>query len=138
MSTVVSSLAVFSLCVGLLAPPFQARPLAPAREDVVATIKEAVRLLDAREYKTVLFEFFPPDFVKMKQSTSAAATEEWLAMFSTMSVGFILPKLRASVSVTPTLDDMKTKATFRFKTHEGTGSLLMVKVDRYWYIEPYQ
>lgn len=137
MPTLVSSLSVFALCVGLLAPPFQARPLTPTREDVVATVKEAVRLLDAREYKTVLFEFFPPDFVK-KQSTSPAAIEQWLEMFSSQSVGFILPKLRASMSLTPTFDDAKVKATFRFKTYEGTGRLLMVKVDRFWYIEPYQ
>lgn len=137
MSTFVSSLSVFALCVGLLAPPFQARPLAPAREDVVATIKEAVRLLDAREYKTVLFEFFPPDSVKT-WATSPASIEQRLEIFSTLSVGFILPKLRASISLTPTFDDAKTKATFRFKTHEGSGRLLMVKVDRYWYIEPNQ
>lgn len=137
MSTVVSFVYASTLCISLILGPVQERRLPASREDVSATVKEAVRLLDSREYKTVLVDFFPPEFVK-KQSTSPAATEKWLEVFSSKSVAFILPKLRSSMSVRPTFDKAGTKAVFRFKTHEGTASLIMVKVGLYWYIEPYQ
>jgi hypothetical protein len=137
MLTLVSPLAVSVLSVGLLVPSFQARPLTPVREDVSATVKDAVRVLDAKEYKTFLLEFFPPDFVK-KELTSPAVIEQRLTTFSTHSLGFILPKLRAAMSVAPTFDAQKTKATFRFNLHEGPTTVTMLKVGRFWYLDPYQ
>lgn len=137
MSTLMSSLSVIALSASLLIGSFQAKPqISPTRRDVNATVKEAVRLLDAQEYKTVLFEFFPPDFVKQQRALPPGEVEAWYTVFSTQSVRYLLPKLRASISIAPTVDDAKGTAIFRFQGPEGPQRLYMLKVDGYWYIDP--
>lgn len=134
MPTVLSSLA---LCLSMFFNPLQVASRPSPRENVGTAILEAIRLLESKDYKTFLMEFIPPDVVKAR-TASPAALNEWVEGFAAHSVGFLLPRLKEASKLTPTYDGQKTTATFQLKDYDGTKWFKMVKIDRYWYVEPNQ
>src|SRR5687768_7200574 len=133
ISAVVPSLV---LCLALAAP-FQVVSNPSAREKAETAILEALRLLEAKGYQKFLLEFMPPEMVKTK-TKSSAALDEWVQYFTTYGLGFTLPRIKEASKTTPKYDESKTTATFPLKDYDGTKWFKMIKIGRYWYVEPYQ
>jgi hypothetical protein len=138
ISTVLSSLA---LSLTIFAVPQQVTSTPSPRENVETTVEEAIRLLESKDYRTFLVEFFPPEWVKAKTG-EPGGLNAWVDVFLAHSVGFLLPMLKGATTVAPAYDEAKTTAIFHLKMQEGTESFTrafkMVKIGRYWYIEPKQ
>jgi hypothetical protein len=119
----------------------QATPKPSPRENVESTVVEGLRLLESKDYRTFLQEYFPPDWVKAKMA-EPGGLNAWVDGWVANSLGNVQRHLKQASTVKPTYDEAKTTAIFRLTIQEGKESFVknykMVKVGRYWYIEPRQ
>ncbi|HXT71038.1 MAG TPA: hypothetical protein VN700_14850 [Vicinamibacterales bacterium] len=69
---------------------------------------------------------------------SILPSKEWVDYFATHGVVFTLPRMKEASKVTPKYDDAKTAATFPLKEYDGTKWSKMIKIGRYWHVEPKQ
>jgi len=138
ISTVLPSLA---LCLNMFAVPLQVTPKPSPRENVETTVVEALRVLESKDYRTFLQEFFPPESVK-DMLAQFGGIDAWVDTFVAHSLGNVLQHLKQARTVKPTYDEAKTTAFFLLTIQDGTATFTknykMVKVGRYWYIEPRQ
>jgi hypothetical protein len=138
ISTVLPSLA---LCLSMFAVPLQVTPKPSPRENVETTVVEALRLLQSKDYRTFLQKYFPPEWVKAKMA-EPGGLNAWVDGWAANSLGNVLGHLKQASTLKPTYDEAKTTAIFRLTIQEGTASFTkdfkMVKIGRYWYIEPRQ
>jgi hypothetical protein len=125
------------LSLSILAVPVQVVSKPPLRENAEASLREALRLIEAKDYRTFLLEFMPPEFVKTR-TKSAAALDEWVEYFAKQGVVYTLPKIKEASKVTPTYDEAKTTATFPLKEYDGTKWYKLLKIGKYWYVDPMQ
>src|SRR5688572_17168819 len=105
------------LSLSILAVPVQVVSKPPLRENAEASLREALRLIEGKDYRTFLLEFMPPEFVKTR-TKSAAALDEWVEYFAKQGVVYTLPKIKEASKVTPTYDEAKTTATFPLKEYD--------------------
>jgi hypothetical protein len=134
ISTVLPSL-VLSLTV--LASPLQVVSKPSLRENAETALREALRLIEAKDYRTFLLQFMPPEMVKTK-TKSEAALNEWIEYFATHGVVYTLPKIKEAIRVSPKYDDAKATATFPLKENDGTKWFKLIKIGRNWYVDPWQ
>ena len=106
MSVLLTSLA---LCLNLVAPPQAAAKPGP-RENVETAVVEAIRLLEAKDYKTFLPQFVPPDDYKVMVPTPEAL-DTTAERFGPRSERLLIA-LREASTLKPTFDAAKTSATY--------------------------
>jgi hypothetical protein len=138
IATVLPTLAI---CLGILAIPAQQTPKPSPRENVETTVVEALRVLESKDYRTFLQSYFPPEWVKAKLA-EPGGLNAWVDVFVAHSLGNVLQHLKQASTLKPTYNEAKTLAIFPLTIQDGTASFTknykMVKVGRYWYIEPRQ
>jgi len=125
------------LCLTVVVAPLQVTSKPPTREKAETAILDALRLIESKDYRTFLLEFMPPELVKTK-AKSVAALDEWVEYFATHGVVYTLPKIKEASRVAPTYDEAKATATFPLKDYDGTKWYKMIKIGRYWYVDPLQ
>jgi len=126
----VSALIVFVLASGSL---LSAETTADPREKLDTAITEAIRLLEAKEYATVLQEYF---YMGDLQNDTTVSFDEILRIFANKKASRLLKALKATKSLTPVMEDKGKKATFKFKEPiERAKSITFIKIDKFWYIQ---
>ena len=118
------------LLMALLFPQAGSKPT--DRTDINTTIADAIRVLEAKDYRTFLVTFLPPDLVKARGGSPEALTK-WLDDFSPRG-----PKLLAAFKYAskqkPVYDQAKTTATFPLKIEGAPPTLRMVRIGQTWYL----
>jgi len=107
---------------------------ADPRENVETAVPEAIRLLEAKEYKDFLKAFVPR--ANFEKITQRKTIDEFAEDFGKSKSGDLLKVLQAIKDRTPTYNDTRTKATYQFEL-EGIAkkSISFGKTGNYWYIE---
>ncbi|QDT53476.1 hypothetical protein Pan44_14930 [Caulifigura coniformis] len=107
---------------------------ADPRESVETAVPEAIRLLEAKEYKEFLKAFVPPE--TFEKITQRKTIDEFSEDFGKSKSGDLLKVLRAIKDQSPTYNDSRTKATYQFEL-EGISkkSISFGKIGNVWYIE---
>lgn len=104
------------------------------RTKVDTAVAEAVRLLEAKDYATLLKKFVPPD--ELKRITENASIEEFATKFGETKAPRMLKAMKAAKGIEPTLSDDGSKATIKFKEPiDGKEKIEFIKVDKLWYIK---
>ena len=138
ISTVLPAVA---FCLSTFAAPLQVTPKPSPRENVETTVVEGLRLLESKDYRTFLQEYFPPEWVKAKMA-EPGGLNAWVEGWVANSLGNVQRHLKQASTAKPTYDEAKTTAIFRLTFQDGKESFVknykMVKVGLYWYIEPRQ
>jgi hypothetical protein len=127
-------LIVMSVIAPFVVMPIFADDVKPdPRENLNTAIPEAIRLLEAKEYKVFLKSFvIPEDF---KRITATKSLEEFAKVFGERNGLKLLKVCKVIKDVKPTLDDTGTKATFAINQEiAGKKSITFVKVEKHWYI----
>jgi hypothetical protein len=104
------------------------------REKVDTAIAEAVRLIEAKEYATLLKKFVPPD--ELKKITEIVNLDEFAKKFGDGKAPRLLKALKATKGIEPTMSDNGSKATIKFKESiDGKDKIEFIKVGKHWYIK---
>jgi hypothetical protein len=104
------------------------------RAKVETAVAEAVRLIEAKEYATLLKKFVPPD--EYKRVTENVSIDEFAKKFGESKAPRMLKALKAAQGVKPTMNDDGSKATIEFKEPvEGKDKIEFIKIDKLWYIK---
>lgn len=119
---------VLGLC---LLGPASAQEKADPREKLDTAIAEAIRLLEAKDYETLLKNFVPPD--ELKRITERKSFDEFVKEFSKGKAATLLEVLKWAKDKKPTLDKDGRRADFG-PYKEGSKSFKMYKIGDYWYI----
>jgi hypothetical protein len=106
-----------------------ADPKTNPREKLDTAIKEAIRLLEAKEYAAFLEQFMVPD--ELKEITRKKPLDEFAKEFAERKAGDMLKVLKSLDGLKPTLDESGTTATF---DPPGAMKLKWVLIDKSWYI----
>jgi hypothetical protein len=111
-----------------------AEPKADPRQKLETAIPEAIRLLEAKEYETLLKTYIPPD--ELKKINEEGALPKILKGFEADKAIDLLRILKEIKDQKPTLDANGMKATFKLKETEKTGrdTITFVLIDKLWYI----
>ena len=126
-----AALAVWFLSVAATAAP---APKANPREKLETAITEAIRLLEAKEYATVLKNFVTPD--DLKAITEKIPLDELAKQFGEGKADRLLKVLKSIEDVKPTFDKEGKTATFKLKAEaDGKKTISWVKIGKYWYIQ---
>ena len=130
MSLVIASV-VFGLSIFIA--PSQATPPSP-REHPDTAIAEAIRLLEAKDYKTFVSQFVPPDQLKARAG-SPEAFNTFVERFAERA-DRLLAAFKYIRTQKPTYDQAKTTATFQLdgQADAPSTSLTFVKIGQYWYL----
>jgi hypothetical protein len=137
----ISVLPSLALCLSVFTAPVQVTPKPSPRENVETTVVEGLRLLESKDYRRFLQEYFPPEWVKAKMA-EPGGLNAWVDVFVAHSLGNVLQHLKQASTIKPIYDEAKTTAIFTLTIQDGNESFVknyrMVKIGRYWYIEPRQ
>jgi hypothetical protein len=126
-----AALAVWFLTVAGTAAP---APKADPREKLETAITEAIRLLEAKDYATVLKHCLTPD--DLKAITEKIPLDEFAKQFGEGKADRLLKVLKSIEDVKPTLDKEGKTATFKLKEEaDGKKTISWVKIGKYWYIQ---
>ncbi len=126
-------LAIVVLCLNVFAALPQRAAKPGPREMPETAVREAVRLLEAKDYEAFLTQYLPPDQLKSRAGTPEALKA--MAQDFSTRVDRILPMLKAASTQKPAYDEAKTTATFEVIDASGAPSpLRLLKIGRYWYI----
>lgn len=117
---------------------FAALVAAPAKVDprkkLETAIPEAIRLLEAKEYKTFLKMFVAPD--DFKKLTKEVSLDEFAQKFGKNKSDDLLRVLKSVKGKEPAFDSEKRKATFKIEIKDAPKkSISFVKIDNLWYIQ---
>ncbi len=127
-------LLISSLVFSFVTPVVAQDVKAESRETLETLIPEGIRILEAKEYKTFVEIFVPPD--ELKKITEGTSLEEFAKTFGERKAPRLLEILKEIKGTKPSLDDNGTKATFVLKEEkDGKKAITFVKVDKYWYIQ---
>jgi hypothetical protein len=103
------------------------------RENAETAVVEAIRLLEGKDYATLLSQFIPPDNLKM-----IAGTPESFATFVREFPPrgeILLAALRDARKQKAVYDESMTTATFSLTASIGGQSALkMLKIGQFWYL----
>ena len=104
------------------------------RQDLGKLVPEAVRLLEAKEYATVLETLMPPD--EFKKITAQMPLAEFATKFGERNAASLLSALKALKDKKPKLSDDGGKATFDLPEISGVPRKDMVfsKIEGRWYL----
>jgi len=115
-------------------------PVAEPRANLDTTIAEATRLLEAKDFVTLLKEFAPPE--AMDHLPQGMTLDQMAQMMQAdpradVEMQNMLDALRSSQSQTPTMSDNDNTATYEATLPDGsTKSVVLKKADTgLWYIE---
>jgi hypothetical protein len=130
---IATRLSFAALAVGFAAAVTAADPRPDPREKLETAIPEAIRLLEAREYRTFIEQFAVPD--ELKQVLGQGTIEELTRSFAKENAQLALRVMKQIVGARPTLEADGTRATFELKEAvEGKKSITFVKIGKYWYL----
>ena len=118
------------LIVALVASVARADEADP-REKLDTAIPEAIRLLEAKDYATLLKEFVLPD--DFKKITANVKLEDFAKQFGEDKAADALKALKSLKDKKPEMSADGTKATFKLDDPQSKPMVWM-KVDKYWYI----
>lgn len=121
-----------ALCV--LHSPLHAEDKPDPRENLDTTIAEMTRLLEKKDYETLLRKFVAPR--DLEQITTKLPFPDFAKSFGENKTATLLKVLAAVKETTPTLSDDKSLATFKLKEEiDGKRDIKFQKVDKFWYIK---
>ena len=123
-----------ALAVLLLAAPAFAVD-ATDRQSLEKAVPYAISLLEAKNYKTFLETFMPPE--ELKEATSEMTIDEMARGFARRSKGAdMLKALKMIKGMKPTLEEKGTVAIFQLPGDgvKGNKEFKFVRVGKNWYI----
>ena len=107
---------------------------ADPRESLETAIPEAIRLLEAKDYRSLLKAFVAPE--DLKKFSERGGFEDFVTKFSSRKAPSLLATLNSIKGIKPTLKDEDRTAVFEFKEPiQGKTSITFVKIDKYWYLQ---
>jgi ActR/RegA family two-component response regulator len=128
-------------------PPAAQAPAAPAsvapqaaaqpdpREKPETAIAEWIRLLEAKDYKSFVQEFTPPEALALLLSMSKMTIEDLAKDIGEKSSADVLQALKAAKDVKPEMSADGQKATFKLKEPvDGHDSFSLVRIEKFWYM----
>jgi len=101
------------------------------REKLESAIPEMIRLLETKEYTTLLKNYAPPEV--LKAITGKTSLEEVAKEFGEGKAEKLLTVLKSIKEMKPTLDADGKKATYEGLKGEKS-KIVFLKIDKYWYI----
>lgn len=101
------------------------------REKVETSIAEAIRLLEAKEFETLINNFLPPD--ELSSLTSQVSMAQIIAIYEQRAPQH-LKALKEAQKAMPTYDGDGLVATFKLaKPINGQDAVVFKKIDKFWY-----
>jgi len=123
----------FALLTTSFAPLLAEDPQVNPREKLATALPEMIRQLEAKEYKSFVEQFAPPQVVK--GITAEKPIDDFAKDFGKELAGDLLKALQAVKDAKPEMSDEGKKATFPLKDAiAGKKSLIFTKIEKYWYI----
>ena len=101
------------------------------REKLETALPEAIRLLEAKDYATLLKEFVAPD--DFKHITENQTLEQFAKEFGDDKAAGVLKDLKSIKDKQPELSADGNKATFA-REDPNAKPIVWLKIDKYWYI----
>jgi hypothetical protein len=115
----------------MVADQVKAADAADPREKLETAVPEVIRLLEAKEYATMLKEFVSPD--ALKKITAEVSFDELVQRFSAGKADDLLKTLKSIQGRKPEMSADGSKATFAREDPKARPVVFM-KTDKYWYI----
>ena len=125
-----ATLAIISVTT-IFAVSLRADAAGDPREKLETALPEAIRLLEAKDYATLLKEFVAPD--DFKHITENQSLEQFAKEFGEDKAAGVLKDLKSIKDKTPELSAEGNKATFA-REDANAKPIVWVKIDKYWYI----
>jgi hypothetical protein len=122
--------------VDLLKPEIAtSRPVSQEKpENLEQDIAEAIRLLEAKDYKGLLKRYVEPEL--LKNITERLTLEKFAEKFAGDKADKLLNALKATKDLTPQMDHETNIATYTFKQPvDGTSQIRFRKIGKLWYIK---
>jgi hypothetical protein len=118
------------LCVG---PPVNAFTQTPdPRTQPATTVKEAIRVLEAKKYAEFLKSFPRPG--DMDELLASRSMDDLAAEFGERRAPDLLAALRAAAAMTPVLTHEGTRAEYKFEKPFGRERRIsLTKIGEHWY-----
>jgi hypothetical protein len=104
---------------------------ADPRAKLDTAIPEAIRLLEAKEYKTMLKEFGAPD--ALKKILGEVSLDQFAERFAAGKADDLLKALKSIKGKKPEMSDDGNKATFTL-ADRNAQPVILEKIDKCWYI----
>jgi hypothetical protein len=125
---------LFCVAICFTAANLRAEDKPDPRENLDTTIAELTRLLEKKDYETLLRKFVAPR--DLEQITTKLPFPDFAKSFGENKAETLLKVLAAVKDKSPTLSDDKAVATFEFKEAiNGKRDIKFQKVDKLWYIK---
>lgn len=122
---------VVAVAVASVQPAFSQQP--DPRRDSGTAIAEMIRLLERKDFVTLLNTFAVPE--KLKEMVANKTIDAVAAEFGERKADDVLEMLKAASKIKPTFNPDGTRADYRFdKPIGGDGRVTMVKIGEYWFI----
>lgn len=102
------------------------------QEKLETAIPEAIRLLEKKDYATLLKNFVAPD--DLKKVTENKSLDEFAKAFGESHADKLLTMLKSVKDAKPEMEEKGTKATYKSKEPNGMP-LVFQKVGKRWYIQ---
>jgi HEAT repeat protein len=117
------------------APPSAAGEPDP-RENLETAVPEGIRLLEAKDYKSFIQKFIPPEALALMLALPPKQTIDDLAKdFGAKASSDFLQGLKAIKGLQPEMSPDGKKATFKLKEPiGGENTFCFEKIDKFWYI----
>jgi hypothetical protein len=122
---------IASLMLTVFAPVTE-KSLDEKRQDPVLAIQEAYRMAEAKDWKTLIKTFAPPD-EKLKMTDKDI--EEFIKMMETDEGKKMIEELKACKDAKPTMSEKDTRASFDAKVGDKPVSVKLIKIEKYWYLK---
>lgn len=105
------------------------------RQDLGKLVPECIRLLEAKDYVTLLETAVPPD--EFKKLTERSPITEFAAKFGERKAASLLAVLKAIKDVKPTISEDGNTAKFAFEGVEGVSKkeIVFAKIEGRWFIK---
>jgi hypothetical protein len=120
-----------------VAPTDAGQPQPDPRQKPETAVVECIRLLEAKEYKSFLQEFTPPDTLALLLSMPNMTIDDIAKEAGEKQLPELLQALKAIKDVKPEVSSDGQKATFTLtEPVAGHNSFSLVKIGKFWYMTP--
>jgi hypothetical protein len=106
------------------------------REDTGTAVAEAIRLLEAKDFKKFIQNFMPPEKLKQITDGKPEMLDQMAKATTSEGIAPVLSALKEIKDAKPELDAEGKHAKFALKEEiAGHKSMTFVKVDKFWYLD---
>jgi hypothetical protein len=127
-------LCTFAVCLTASICWAQKDDEANPREKLSTAIPYAIKLMEKKEFETVLEQFVPPD--ELKKITEKKPMADFAKEFGQHHSPRLLKVLKTIKDAEPTYDETGKIAVYQLKApDEGNKDIKFIKIDKFWYIK---